>query len=172
MKEKIICEICGENEATVHFTEIRGKKARKIHMCEECAAKKGIKIVKGQPPGINLENILSDLFSSIEEKPEYLPQLQCPNCGLTYQGFMSISKFSCSECYKAFESEIKPLLKRIHGNITHIGRVPKGVSKKESVPHKLRQLNIELKKAIEEERYEDAAKIRDEIRKMKEKKTV
>ncbi len=35
------CQLCNNNEATVHLTEIINNKVSKLHICEECAREKG-----------------------------------------------------------------------------------------------------------------------------------
>ena len=99
-------------------------------------------------------------------------QEKCENCGLTYDEFMRTGKLGCANCYTAFKDRLEPVLKNLHGSNNHIGRkaINNGVkSKKEKVikkeNDKLIKLQDDLKKAIQEERYEDAAKIRDEIKK-------
>lgn len=120
--------------------------------------------------------------------------LKCKNCGMTYQEFVDSGKFGCSHCYDVFANKLDPVLKNIHGSINHVGRrsrlinkekkldlenIKKENVKKETTQNKdiqkedkidnknvkIEKLNEELKLAIKEERYEDAAKIRDEIKK-------
>ena len=121
--------------------------------------------------------------------------MQCDNCGTTYDEFIDTGKFGCSHCYDIFADGLDNVLKNIHGSARHVGRrsnlsledrktveedVQKVKGKKtteveknkenakqnNSKEEKIKQLNADLKKAIKEERYEDAAKIRDEIKKL------
>lgn len=119
--------------------------------------------------------------------------IQCDNCGMTYHEFTDTGKLGCSHCYDIFSNFLDPVLKNIHGSNTHVGRrsrltagdkkkvaedVQKAhekVSEKNSKKSKegkndkeeqIQKLNKDLKLAIKEERYEDAAKIRDEIKKL------
>ena len=71
-----------------------------------------------------------------------------------------------------------PILKKLQGANRHNGRLgkisdnkmkfenDKKVDKENKTENKLEKLQEDLKVAIKEERYEDAAKIRDEIKKM------
>jgi len=69
----------------------------------------------------------------------------------------------CPDCYKHFRSQAKNILKKIHGTITYTGaKAPAMEIPKESKS----QLQKRLEKAVKEERYEDAAKLRDQIRKL------
>lgn len=119
-------------------------------------------------------------------------QLQCKTCGTTYEEFINDGSFGCEDCYQTFKEPIDRLLKKLHGTSTHLGRKP-GVEakpivdkvstkeekgkvgkenkkadskKKESKEEKITRLEKELDKAIRDERYEDAAKIRDELKEM------
>ena len=75
-----------------------------------------------------------------------------------------------------FEFKIDPILRSLQGATRHVGRlgdVVKGNNVKQNLDDKMEvkqeskldKLKTELKKAVKEERYEDAAKIRDEIKK-------
>ena len=119
------------------------------------------------------------LFQNIRE-------LKCDNCNMTYDEFINQGKFGCEECYDVFSTKIDSILKRLHGSNKHLGRKAlksstavnneKTDNKKEaetktavnSKENKIEKLQKDLKKAIADERYEDAAKIRDEIIKTKE----
>ena len=129
----------------------------------------------------NSEDVMP-LFQTVKE-------LKCNNCNMTYDDFVNIGKFGCEECYEVFSPKIESLLKRLHGDNKHLGRKsisnnvgvaafgelqkdnvgvdahihPQKDSKTNNKENKLEQLQKELKKAIADERYEDAAKIRDEI---------
>lgn len=38
----LLCQICGKNTAVVQVTKITEKKRREVHLCEECAKKRGL----------------------------------------------------------------------------------------------------------------------------------
>ena len=99
----------------------------------------------------------------------------CDNCNLKFDDFINTGKFGCAKCYETFERKIDPILKNIHGSNRHIGRLGsiKNISnknveeeKKDKKESKLDILKQDLKDAIKEERYEDAAVIRDKIKKL------
>ena len=108
-------------------------------------------------------------YKLIEENKE----LKCPGCNSTFDEIASKGKFQCPKCYETFESQIDEIIKKIQGSNTHVGRlgmskpleVTKQVKHNNKISNKLEELKLQLKQAIKEERYEDAAKIRDEIKK-------
>ena len=95
---------------------------------------------------------------------------------MSFDEFMEQGKFGCEECYDAFSPKIDSILKRIQGSNRYAGRKLVGnkeskiefeekPEKKETEKEKLQR---ELKEAIEKENYEEAAKIRDKIKELKE----
>ena len=164
-----------EKEATVHLTEIVNGAVTKLHLCEEHAKQKGVEME--QHFGI------ADLLQGLAEygappAEAESKRTKCPNCGMSYEDFKKIGRLGCGECYRTFKESLAPLLKRIHGATQHTGKVvlsalsePKEPAAKaaaartrQAKAHDVELLKEKLRKAIEQESYEDAAKIRDQIR--------
>ena len=70
----------------------------------------------------------------------------------------------CSQCYKAFADKLDPIVKRLHGNGEHHGKVPARVSSNVSITNEIDKLKKLLNEAVKAEEYEEAAKIRDRIK--------
>ena len=162
----MVCDVCGKNPATVHLTEIIDDQMNELHLCEECARQKSVQMEQ--------QFGLSDLLAGMAEfeKPAKKTEeaaLKCASCGLTYADFKKIGRLGCGECYSAFKKYLGPLLKRIHGSSQHLGKSPlkiPGALKKKT---DLAALRLSLQKAIETEAFEEAAKIRDQIRELEKK---
>lgn len=176
------CENCGKNEANVKYTQIINGEKKQMFLCEECSEKLGINNNIHLNMPIDFSSFLGDFFDDMNEVsliPSLENDLKCETCGLTFDDFMHTGKFGCSNCYEAFESKIDPLLKNIQGSNRHVGRLgiikeneksnekidKKTVNEENTKLSKIERLKENLKNAIKEERYEDAAKIRDEIKK-------
>ena len=162
----MLCDICGKNPATVHLTEIVDDQMTELHLCEECARQKSIQMEQ--------QFGLSDLLAGLAEfeKPALQKEavlLKCSNCDLTYTDFKKIGRLGCSECYSTFKKYLGPLLKRIHGSSLHLGKSPSKVTKALKKKIDLSSLRYELQKAIEREAFEEAAKIRDQIKELEKK---
>jgi len=162
----MLCDICAKNQATVHLTEIVDDQMTELHLCEECARQKSIQMEQ--------QFGLSDLLAGLAEfeKPALQKEavlLKCSNCDLTYTDFKKIGRLGCSECYSTFRKYLGPLLKRIHGSSLHLGKSPLKVTKALKKKIDLSSLRYELQKAIEREAFEEAAKIRDQIRELEKK---
>lgn len=164
----MLCDICGKNEATVHFTEIINDQMTKLHLCEECAKRKGEEMEEH----FGLADLLAglaDLDTSVQTVDD--KKLKCPSCGLTYSDFKKIGKLGCGQCYDTFKVYLVPLLKRIHSSDVHIGKSPR----KKEKPARRKKVDIEelkkrLKQIIELEEFEEAARLRDEIKKYEKRK--
>ena len=172
------CDNCGRNEATVKYSEnINGVK-RNLNLCHECSEKLGINKMSFNIP-IGISDFFGGFFDDFEanEFEPFLEQaktIKCNNCGLTFEDIINTGKLGCGECYETFESRIAPLMREIQGSNKHEGRLGKSKNANLDFSNKIEsdkendeilELKEQLKKAIKDERYEDAAKIRDEIAK-------
>lgn len=160
----MLCDLCAKNPATVHLTEIIDNQMNELHLCEECARQKSEQMEQ--------QFGLSDLLAGMVEfeKPvkdkEEMVSLKCANCGLTYKDFKKIGRFGCSECYSTFKKYLGPLLKRIQGSVMHFGKTPVKVAQVLKKAPDIQELRQKLKNAIEREEFEEAARIRDQIREL------
>ena len=165
-----------EKEATVHLTEIVNGNITKLHLCEEHAKQKGVEMEQHFGIADLLQGLAEYGDKPIEAETK---KSKCQNCGMTYDDFKKIGRLGCGDCYKAFRESLAPLLKRIHGSNQHMG---KGVAPAAGEPaakasaaapakpprpgkaSDLDMLKEKLRKAIHDESYEEAARVRDQIR--------
>ncbi len=165
----MLCDICKKAEATVHLTQIVDGKMLKVDLCESCAKEKGVQ----EAAGFSLANLLVELGAGEESRVES-PGVQCPVCGFTQADFKKTGRLGCSACWETFEPALASLLKAMHKGDHHVGKVPVKAEHTLALNGKMQELAEQLEKAVREEKYEDAAQIRDQIREMeaKWKKTV
>ena len=159
------CRRCAK-PATLHITEIRGGEAQAVHLCEACAQEYlgNDEAAAPEDEGIGLAEKLENLAS--EEELDELDQIVCPNCGITFGEFRSQGRLGCPQDYVVFESELTPLLENIHGETQHCGKFPKRAPDASRRQYELIKLRNELRNSIEQEDYEAAAGLRDEIQKL------
>lgn len=154
-----ICQRCNQAKATVHITDtIPAKKER--HLCEQCAQKEGI-IVKQNPLTTNdmLKQFIKSKTGLGESK-----DLACPKCGISFRDFQLKGLLGCPHDYEAFRSVLAPLISRAHEGATHhIGKVPATADETIHRQTGLIRLRRELQEALDQENYERAASVRDEI---------
>lgn len=180
----MLCQNCGKNEANVKYTQIINGVRKELNLCSECARKLGVDRIDIP---MDFTSFLGDFFNDYAESsllPSFsIDNAKCKTCGMTYNDFINTGMFGCSDCYDTFSGPIDSLLKNLHGTAKHIGRGAKNVNEllnkksnnkasknnengKDEKNSQLEDLQKELDKAIKEERYEDAAKIRDKIKEM------
>lgn len=160
----MLCQNCNKREAKVHFTHIINGKKIEAYLCEQCANEKS-QFNFGHQFDIN------SLFSGLMGFGEVVKPIDtsrnrflCDRCGMTYQEFQKTGKLGCSNCYSVFGEVLNPLLKRVHGNTEHNGKIPGSVPDSIKVSKEIEKLKESLNKAIQNEEYEKAAEIRDKIK--------
>ena len=190
----MMCQNCGENEANAKYTQIINGVKKQMNLCDKCAKELGIDNISFNMP-MNFSNFLGDIFEDMEQ--DFIPSLikpetlLCDKCKMSYEDFLENGKFGCDNCYDTFENKIDALLKNIHGVNRHVGRNGRMIGENKNVNNiennkiteqkdkvnkedkkqaKIYELQARLKQEIKEERYEDAAKTRDEIKKLNDNK--
>jgi protein arginine kinase activator len=168
----MICQECEKRPATLHFTKIVNGEKNEFHICEVCAREKG-EMIPGTANGFSIHNLLSGLLdfepSSTGSVSNKAQSIRCEECGLTYSQFSKIGRFGCGSCYQSFSERLDPLLKRVHGNTVHVGKVPKRTGGLIQDKREIENLKKEMMTCIEQEEFERAAKIRDQIREIEKK---
>ncbi|HTL46750.1 MAG TPA: UvrB/UvrC motif-containing protein [Verrucomicrobiae bacterium] len=156
------CNICGNNEATLHLTEIVNDHMVEVHLCENCAQEKGSDF----KTHFNVGELLTGLshMDAMSLLGVEKPALKCEQCGLTYDDFGRTGRLGCPGCYGAFTKMLLPLIKRVQRSTQHTGKQPKNMPKSETAAYDLRVLQDRLRKSVENEHFEDAARLRDEIK--------
>ena len=156
----MFCDHCKKNQATVHLVSVVNGVKQERHLCAECAAKEGMG-TQVQPFSVN--DLISGFFDYYHPR-EAASEKVCPRCGLRFSQFKNTGMLGCSSCYDVFRDELTPMLKSIHGSVQHNGRTIDIEQNQQK--SKLEQLKSKLNEAVSNENYEQAAEIRDEIKKM------
>lgn len=165
----MLCQRCGQRPATVHLTEITNGNKQETHLCEVCAGE--IKPAGfGFSPQMGLHNFLAGLLShqlggANRARPEDEGN-KCEKCGVSEGRFVKQGLLGCGDCYTSFEEKMLPLLRRIHGNSRHTGKIPVRNAGRAGLIKEIENLKKKLKEAVEREEYEQAAVLRDNIRQL------
>ena len=153
------CQLC-DKSATVHLTEIVDNHKIERHLCEDCAQKEGITIKTHIPISELLNNIVAS-----QQEAEETSDIRCPQCKLSWLEFRKRGLLGCPNDYLAFEKPLAKLIERAQGGTSnHVGRMPRHSSETQGKQVKLIQLRQHLQQALDQEDYEAAASIRDEIK--------
>ena len=162
------CDQCGEREAVFQLTQVANDQMVTLHLCERCAAEKGVEstMTLGKTPmGSFLASMGKALEAEVEQGPEPRPD-RCASCGSTLSDFRETGRLGCAECYRTFEAPLRELLRRLHGSSRHLGErylSPEAEVVAQVAPSNS-QLREQLRLAIEMENFELAAEIRDQLR--------
>ena len=155
----MLCDVCKCNDATVFLTQILEGKMQKVNLCDACSKEKGVQ----DPTGFALADLLLGIGAA-EEIEKGAPTQKCPVCGFTQADFKKAGRLGCPECYQTFSEALEGLLKTMHKGTRHVGKAPESFRKTRDVSDQLKALEKKLKKAIEDEDFEAAATLRDEIK--------
>ena len=151
----MICERCQQKSASVHLQQIINGKKTEQHLCKECAT-------QFEMP-ISLEQFFQGFLDSFASSPS-AAHVKCPECKYSFKKFKDTGRLGCKSCYTAFNDELTLLLKQLHGSSKHQGKFPKKAGIELLSKRRIETLRQQLIKAVECEEYEEAARLRDEIR--------
>jgi protein arginine kinase activator len=160
----MICSQCRERDAVVHLTQIVENAVTQVHLCEQCAAERGIETNVSLP-----KHPLGDFLQAAQQQALQHPgdAARCSYCGTSLGDFRASGRLGCARCYGAFEQSLKDLLRRVHGSATHVGRRYAGADAPAlDRTATLTELRGRLADAIKSEEFELAASLRDQIRTM------
>jgi protein arginine kinase activator len=158
----MLCDNCRERDAVVHLTQIVESAVSQLHLCEKCAAEKGVETTVAMP-----KHPLGDFLQAVQQQSALAPaeSLRCAYCSMTLREFRTTGRLGCAHCYQTFETNLRELLRRVHGNSRHVGRhyeAPREEVLDRTVM--LVELRDRLRRAVESEQFELAADLRDRIR--------
>jgi len=180
----VLCSECGKRPATVHYTQIINGEKAEIQVCDICAQKEGYSYIKNSDEPFSLHELLTGIFNvssqankaktgsfSTDRLFEQFTDLKCEQCQLSFSEFQRIGKFGCANCYEAFKPRLNSVIRRVHsGNTKHHGKIPKRQGGTLHLEKEITELREYLQELVEEEKFEQAALIRDRIKELEEQK--
>ena len=162
----MLCQNCGKNEATTHIKQIINGDMAESHLCSDCAAHLGYSDVFSGF-GLNLSELfggfLGDMMPSITSGKTQ----RCPKCGTSFDEIAHSGKVGCADCYRTFYDKLLPSIQRIHGKIKHSGKTVSAAPEQPKIDtkeEKIEKLKAAMNDAVAKQDFENAAKIRDEIK--------
>ena len=162
----MLCDECGKKEALYKATQIEKNRKKVLNLCQDCAKKHGFDTDLSAIT-FSIGNMWASFIKQSEaESTKPLPKVKCPMCGLSYGEFRQHGRLGCKRCYETFYDNLRDLLRRIHGSNDHVGKVPRSAEEEFKARKELKQLQQEMRKAVEKEEFERAADLRDQIRKL------
>jgi protein arginine kinase activator len=162
----MLCDVCRERDATVTLTHAVKGEVNVLHLCQRCAADRGIETSITTP----LKNMIADYLPAVQASQALTSQLdsmRCAFCSMSLADFRESGRLGCASCYTTFDQSLRALLRRVHGNAKHAGRQydapPPDLLHEVTALGELRE---RLRRAIAQEEFEQAAQLRDQIRGM------
>lgn len=158
----MLCQNCKKRQATVYYKQTVNGVTRQVALCDHCA---------GQASPFEGFDLFGSLFAHGHGTPQ--SEKRCTLCGSTYAEIARSGRMGCAECYTVFAEELSPTLADMHGaDARYLGRGAPLADTKDAAPLAteppadpvLVSLRAALAQAVENEDYERAAALRDEIR--------
>jgi protein arginine kinase activator len=159
------CQRCTK-AATLHITEVLGEDQwEELHLCEECAHKY---LYEPQQKSTAVKGGSSGLAASEEVEESGGLNKECAECGIKFADFRNTGRLGCPHDYQVFRDELVSLLENIHGETRHVGKTPRRQPQNRQTQTELTALRKQLTQAVNREAYEEAARLRDRIKKLEE----
>jgi protein arginine kinase activator len=171
----MICENCRERPASITITQESVVGSLERNLCEKCAFQSQTFHFDPNQEPLSIQQFLSHWFSGSDPflaqpqtRGEPLEGPECPSCGLTFPKFLDIGKFGCTDCYDTFRGSLPHVFGKLHnGHSTHTGKVPVSFNEIYAIKKKIEEIRVKMKEAVEAERFEEAAALRDEANTLK-----
>lgn len=170
----MLCQNCNENEANIKYTQIINGVKKQMNLCECCAEKLGLNNISFSMP-IDMFNFMENIFTDNLFEPQ-MSNRKTLFDEVFENGFRSLPSFTIENNKKVSEidSEMDTLVKKLNKqrieNKNNKENQEKDSKEKNTLNDdkkiKIKDLQKRLELEIKEERYEDAAKTRDEIKKL------
>ena len=162
----MLCQNCGKNEATTHIKQIINGDMAESHLCSDCASHLGYSDVFSGF-GLNLSELFGGFLGDMIPSISAGSSPRCPKCGTSFDEIARDGRVGCADCYRTFYDKLLPSIQRIHGKIKHSGKTVSATPeqpKAETTEEKIEKLKAAMNDAVAKQDFENAAKIRDEIK--------
>jgi protein arginine kinase activator len=162
----MICEICKDKTAVFHVQQIMGDNIFEMHLCRDCASKKGI-----SKDGKSFDFSLSKLINNLTKK-ETLPgkspneMEMCKTCATKISDMKEEGQVGCPDCYTYFRSTIAADISLNGSYVHHKGKLPNKLKAYKTILIDKEYLKRELEEAVNNEEYESAVILRDKLTKL------
>lgn len=161
------CKMCSKNEPKHFFRCLITNNVVDTFICEECFQK----IAKGENAlGMIGDEIIvegTDEDQNLSRPIQNVAELKCPCCDTDLSEVGKTGRFGCEKCYEVFSDLIAVADVQIDEKEKKL-KETLGDKAQESVESgKIAALENKMQDAIKIEDYETAAKLRDEISKLK-----
>ena len=155
----MLCEKCRKRPAEVAIREAADDGERELYVCKACAG-------EPEPLERKLASMVEMLFDvaleinvAAETRSPAATDPRCAVCGMTREAFRKRERLGCEACYSAFARDTEAMIRDMHQGRRHSGKVPV----REQAARTREELEQSLRKAVAAQRFEEAARLRDQI---------
>lgn len=161
------CSFCGSKSTYYVLDVLTDVKDREYWLCDNCMAKydkngtlKLFAVPILQSVTESVDKFVTGILEKIDQPPK--TDIQCPKCGTTLSQFQKTKRVGCADDYDLFG--LGPVLEKYHKANKHVGKVPSTYMTAKDRENQLKKLRSDMDAAVKAERYEEAAKLRDQIK--------
>lgn len=157
----MICSHCKKNEANTHYKKTVNGNTQEFFLCSECAKQLGI---MKELESFTMDSFFGNFLGAGVSSFNSLAGVdRCSSCGSSFNDIVNGGKVGCANCYEKFADKLQSSIEKIHGTSKHIGKNISYTEEQETAQSQIDALKQELTLAIKEQRFEDAAVLRDKI---------
>lgn len=159
----MLCQKCHKNVATARYAEVVDGQVTEQQLCAECLLRHqhdsaiGFELA-GPTPGLHRH-----ASKEAEEEPPGAAKT-CPGCGLSFATIHEKARVGCPACYESFGRQIESILEGLHRALQHKGKLARVEDSRTRLRADLQAKRALLRSVLRAENYEEAARLRDEIR--------
>ena len=161
----MLCQKCQTNVATIRYAEVVDGHVTDQHLCPQCVeaierdTMSGFELAEVAPPGRRPV----PLRAAGENERN---QQACGVCGTPLTAILQHAMVGCPSCYQNFSAQIAPLLQQAHRYSIHKGRAARASGVRDRLRTDLHTKRALLRSVVKAENYEEAARLRDEIKRL------
>lgn len=160
----MVCMGCGTGDGVIEIRHSSGKHSHVVYLCEACARERGIHTVPRREPDLNV--LYASLLTGGNTDRHSAEVDECTGCGTTAAEVRRSLQVGCPRCYSTFASNISTLIGKPGADPQHQGRLPRSLQTFRTLFVDREKLKSELRAAVAEEDFENAARIRDRLARM------
>jgi protein arginine kinase activator len=101
----MLCQHCGQNEATRHYQTTVNGETRQTHLCAACTASTGFETeFQKSVFSFDIPALMSEMLGLRSQRPGGV----CPACGLRLEELSRSGQVGCADCYRHFAPALAP----------------------------------------------------------------
>lgn len=161
----MLCQKCQTNVATIRYAEVVDGHVTDQHLCPQCVdaiergCTSGFELADVTPPG--RKTVVLRVAGENERN-----QQACGVCGTPLTAILQHAAVGCPSCYQNFREQIAPMLQQAHRYTMHKGKAARALGVRDRLRSDLHSKRALLRSVVKAENYEEAARLRDEIKRL------